>query len=319
LPKNLSQQSSFRLFLWGLVLIPLATLMDAILDAILYGEGTIAQQLFSPSYHELAMRFLFSVFILAAIYLGMHYLANTAQRERSLQRLNNDLGLARQDLEEFNHDLLQHLRNTSAELNTTVALLQNQCAQDLDEKTRFFMEALISGNNKLNKQLETGLALNEIPLSEPHRERIKLDKLALEIAEELQCKYPERALTFKIEPWLTAMTDRKLMRLVLEQLFRNAIDFIPPSRKGTIELGMFRRGEQKVLFVRDNGTGYSETQALHLFDAFRDPGLNRDLPQNTLRLASAQRAVRRLGGQIWAEGAEGAGGTVFFTYYRHNR
>jgi signal transduction histidine kinase len=91
--------------------------------------------------------------------------------------------------------------------------------------------------------------------------------------------------------------------------------FIPANRKGCIELGMYHRGEQKVLFVRDNGTGFSETQANRLFDAFRDSAHDGNLPADTTRLSGAQRIIHRLGGQIWAEGAEGAGGTIYFTYY----
>lgn len=140
MPKNLSQRSSFRLFLWGLLLIPFAFVADSVLDAVLFGEGSIQEQLFSPSHHELAIRALFSIFILAAIYLGMHYLANTGQRESSLQQSNKDLGLVRQDFEEFHEDLLRQLRNTSAGLSTSVDLLKTQCSETFDEKTQFFME-----------------------------------------------------------------------------------------------------------------------------------------------------------------------------------
>ena len=64
-----------------------------------------------------------------------------------------------------------------------------------------------------------------------------------------------------------------MLRLIIHNLFCNAIDFIPAERKGRIELGMFNRNEQKVFFVRDNGTGYSEAQAKRMFDAFRQAEL----------------------------------------------
>ncbi len=152
--KTLAQKSSYRLFLWGLLLVPFATVADAILTAVLFGEGSVQEQLFSPSHHELALRVLFSTFILAAIYLGMHYLANCAQKESSLQQSNRDLGLVRQDLEEFQDDLLRHLRNTSAELDTSIARMKNQGSGEFDEKTLFFMENAFRTSDKLNRQLE---------------------------------------------------------------------------------------------------------------------------------------------------------------------
>ena len=312
--KNLSQRSSLQLFLWGLLLIPFAFVADSVLGAVLFGEGSIQEQLFSPSYHEFAIRTLFSVFILAAIYLGMHYLANTAQRESSLQQSNRDLGLVRQDFEEFHEDLLRQLRNTSAGLSTSVELLKTQCSHDFDEKTRFFMENICNTSNKLNEQLEICLALSELPLGEPQRAQVKLDTLALDVAEELKNKQPDRQVELKIQPWMTAWCDQKMLRQVIYNLFSNAMDFIPPSRQGQIELGMFHRNSQKVFFVRDNGTGFSEAQAKRLFDAFRDNPQDLALPKDTIRLAGARRIIHRHGGQIWAEGIQDAAGTILFTY-----
>lgn len=313
--KNLSQRSSFRLFLWGILLIPFSFVADAILDAVLFSEGSIQEQLFSPTFHELAVRILFGIFILAAIYLGMHYLANTAQKEGMLLQSNQDLRLLRQDFEEFHDDLLRQLRNTSSELVTSVELLKTQCGDDFDEKALFFTEGVCNTSNKLNQQLDISLAVTELPCGEPRREQVKLDKLAFDITEELKSKQPDREIDFKIQPWINDWCDRKMIRLVIYNLFRNAMDFIPHSRKGQIEFGMFDRSGKKVFFVRDNGTGFSDAQAKRLFDAFRNNSQDSDLPKDTVRLATAKRIIYRHGGQIWAEGIQDVGGTIFFTHY----
>lgn len=315
MPKNISQKSSFRLFLWGLLLVPFATIAHAVLSAVLFGEGNIQEQLFSPSSHELAVRILFSIFLLASIYLGMHYLANTAQKEGALQQSNNDLTLVRQDIEAFHDELLRQLRNTSSELATSIELLKTQGGQDLDKKTQFFMEGIYNTSNKLSEQLEIGLALTEQTLGEPRREQVKLDKLALDVAEELKNKHPDRQIEFKIQPWLEGWCDKKTLRFVIYNLFRSAMDFIPSSNRGLIEFGMFHRNSQKIFFVRDNGTGFSDAQAKRLFDAFRNISQNAELPKDTVRLATARRTIQRHGGQIWAEGIQDVGGTIFFTLY----
>lgn len=313
MPKNLSQKSSFRLFLWGLLLIPFSFVADSVLDAVLFAEGDLLDQLFSPSAHELCIRILFGVFILAAIYLGMHYLAKTAEREGTLQQSNVDIGLIRQDLEELHDDMLQQLRNTAAELATSIELLKAQCGEDLDEKTHFFIENICRTNNRLNEQLATSVALTEISFAEPHREQVKLDKIALEIANELKDIHPDREIDFKIQPWMTAWCDPKMFHKVIYNLLSNAMDLIPQARRGQIELGMFHRRDQKVFFVRDNGRGFSEAQAKRLFDSFRDNVQSPDLPKDTIRLASTRRIILRHGGQIWAEGIQDTGSTVYFT------
>lgn len=313
--KNLSQRSSFRLFLWGILLIPFSFVADSILAAVLFNEGSIPEQLFSPTYHELAIRVLFGIFILAAIYIGMHYLANTAQKEAVLLQSNQDLRLLRQDFEEFHDDLLRQLRNTSSELVTSVELLKTQCGQDFDEKAHFFTEGVCDTSNKLNQQLDISLAVTELPFGEPRREQVKLDKLVFDITEELKSKQPDREIEFKIQPWVNDWCDQKMIRLVIYSLFKNAMDFIPHSRKGKIEFGMFSRNGKKVFFVRDNGTGFSDAQAKRIFYPFRNNSQDSDLPKDNIRLATAKRIIHRHGGQIWAEGIQDVGGTIFFTHY----
>lgn len=312
--KSLAQKSSYRLFLWGILLVPFAAVADAVLDALLFGEGTIQDQLLSPSYHEFAMRILFSIFILAAIYLGMHYLANVAQKESTLYLRNKDLTQVRQDLEGFQEDVLRKLRHTSSELSASVSLLKSQCSKAPDEKVRFFLENIDKACNRLNKQLEMSLALAELPGGELHREQVKLDKLVLDVAEEVRKKYQDRQVEFKIQPWVSGWCDQKMLRMAIYNLFCNAMDSIPGSRQGCIEFGSFNRNSRQVLFVRDNGVGFSETQAKRLFDTFREGGQDLDIAKESIRLATARRIINRHGGQIWAEGISGAGGTIFFTF-----
>lgn len=313
--KTLAQKSSYQLFLWGLLLVTFATVADSILNAVLFGEGSLQEQLLSPSYHELAIRFLFSTFILAAIYLGMHYLANSAQKESSLQQHNHDLDLVRQDLEEFQDDALRKLRNTSTQLETAIALLSHQNALDSEEKTRFFIENAGKISNRMNGLLEMSLLLTDLPVGQPHRGLVKLDDLAHDVVAELRGKHADRQVEFRIQPWISGWCDQRMIRQVIYNLFCNAMEFIPKSRQGCIEFGAFDRSSQKVLFVRDNGTGFSAAQAKRLFDPFREIAHDPDLPQDTLRLALARRIIHRHGGQIWAEGVQGVSGTVFFTYY----
>ncbi len=313
--KTLAQISSYRLFLWGLLLVPCAAVADSALDAVFFHAGSLQEQLFTPTYHELAARVLFSTFILAAIYLGMHYLANTGQKEASLRQRNRDLALARQDLEELQDELLRQLRNTAAQLTTSLELIKTQCDLELDEKTRFMVDNACRSSNRLDSQLEISLALTGLSFGEPHREQVKLDKLALDVVAEIQDKNPDRQIEYKVQPWIVGWCDPKMLRQVIYNLFCSASDFIPSSRQGCIEFGSFDRDGQKVLFVRDNGTGYSDAQAKRLFDAFRNGAHDQDLPKDTIRLAIARHIVIRHGGQIWAEGIQGAGGTIFFTYY----
>jgi len=314
LPKSLSQKLSWQLFIWGLVLVPFAVVADSVLDAVLFKTGSIRQELLFPSDRELSERVLISIFILGAVYLGMHFLANTSKKEQGLQQRNKDLALAKQDLELFHDDISSQLRNSSSELNTALGLLKEQCP-DIDEKLRFFIDKIDKTSLKLEKQLEINQTLTEYTFGEPHRERVRMDKLASAIVRELQAEKPDRHIQFKVQPLLYCWCDRRMLRQIIHNLFTNAMEFIPASREGQIEFGIVSRNNQRIIFVRDNGVGFSKAQAERLFDPFRDPSIDPDLPQDTILLANTKRIIHRHGGQIWAEGVPGAGGTIFFTYY----
>ena len=111
--KSLSQKLSFRLFLWGLVLVPFFMVADSVLQAVLFHAGDIREQILFPADNILFTRLLVSIFILGGIYLGMHFLANTSRKERRLQQRCDDLNAAKRDIEMLHEDISVQLRNSS--------------------------------------------------------------------------------------------------------------------------------------------------------------------------------------------------------------
>jgi light-regulated signal transduction histidine kinase (bacteriophytochrome) len=103
------------------------------------------------------------------------------------------------------------------------------------------------------------------------------------------------------------------MRVMLENLLRNAWKFSAKKPEARIEFGAFEREGEKVLFVRDNGAGFDMQYAHKLFGAFQRLHRAEEFEGTGIGLAIVQRIVNHHGGHIWAEGAPGEGATFYFT------
>ena len=95
-------------------------------------------------------------------------------------------------------------------------------------------------------------------------------------------------------------------------LFENSLRFIGEAARPRIEVGVRGRGDDSVVFVRDNGIGIDEKYLERVFLLFERLDVNRG--GSGVGLALARRIVEAHGGRIWAESAGlGAGSTICFT------
>ncbi len=242
------------------------------------------------------------------------------RQEEEIEILNIDLAAraleletANKELEAFNYSVSHDLRRPLTAINAYCQVVLETCGGSLGEQCRGYVREIYDGTLRMNELIDVLLTFSRLAHSELHRETVDLSGMAQVVAAELRLAEPERLVTFRIAEGVTVDGDTNLLRVVLDNLFGNAWKYTANRKEATVEFGTTVIDGRPAYFVRDNGTGFTMTDAEKLFIPFhRLPGSG-EFKGHGIGLATVERIIRRHGGWVWAEGEAGKGATFYFT------
>jgi len=235
-----------------------------------------------------------------------------AELEQRVQQRTAQLEAINRELEAFCYSVSHDLRAPLRSIRGFSEVLLERYAANLDEPGQEFLRRTCESCQGMDSLIEALLKLSRAGRSELRRQPVRLSALAEAIAGELHKIEPQRAVDWSIEPNLQAVGDETLLRVVLENLLRNAWKFTGQKPAARIEFGATRE-PTAAFFVRDDGAGFDMAYANKLFGVFQRLHSARDFPGTGVGLATVQRVINRHGGRVWATGAPNAGATFYFT------
>jgi len=158
------------------------------------------------------------------------------------------------------------------------------------------------------------LSLSRVGRQELRWHIVGLSALLEEAQRDLQPEMEGRQIDWKIGPLPFVECDPALMKQVFANLLSNAVKFTRPRERAVIEVGTMTRDDQAVVFVRDNGVGFSMKYADKLFGIFQRLHRQEDFEGTGVGLATVQRIIHKHGGRVWAEGELDKGATFYFVF-----
>jgi len=227
--------------------------------------------------------------------------------------LVNELERKNKELEAFSYSVSHDLRAPLRAMDGFSRLLLEDYGTQLDERGQDYLRRIRTGATRMGELIDALLDLSRINSAELRREAIDLSAIAFAVSDSLRRNEPGRQVTMVIEPRLTAQGDRRLLRIVFENLLQNAWKFTSKVEAARVEFGVEPVERGGAFFVRDNGAGFDMAYASTLFAPFRRLHREDEFPGTGIGLATVHRVIDRHGGRVWAEAAEGKGATVFFT------
>lgn len=236
-----------------------------------------------------------------------------AQLEQRVSERTRDLEFANRELEAFSYSVSHDLRAPLETMSGFSYLLLKNYENKLDENGKASLMSIRAAVRRMAELIDDLLNLSRITTSNMSRTKIDLAAFAREIMEELCRHEPGRQVQFIAPPSAETYADARLMRIVMENLLRNAWKYTSQHASARIEFGLDTQNGQAVYYVKDDGSGFDARAKDRLFQPFQRLHSAAEFPGNGIGLATVRRIIQRHGGRVWAEGAVEQGATFYFT------
>jgi light-regulated signal transduction histidine kinase (bacteriophytochrome) len=183
----------------------------------------------------------------------------------------------------------------------------------LPEDARRYLSRVREGTLHMGNLVDDLLNLARIGRKELNRQVTGLDSVVAEIISEQKRETEGREIEWRIQALPFSDCDPALLKVVMTNLISNAVKYTRPRQRAVIEIGTVEQDGGLVIFVRDNGVGFSMKYADKLFGVFQRLHRVEDFEGTGVGLATVQRIVHKHGGRIWAEAEIDKGATFYFT------
>lgn len=235
------------------------------------------------------------------------------QARNEVEQQAVELESANKELESFAYSVSHDLRTPLRTLDGFSEMVILEYGDKLDETGKGYLNRIRKAGQTMSRLTEDILKLSRITRAEMHKDKVNLSEIASSIASELKAAQPGRKGEFSIAPDLIVNGDKALLQILLRNLLENSWKYTGKCPNTRIEMGINRQDGKMVYFIKDNGVGFDMQYKDKLFQPFQRLHTSKDYPGTGIGLATAQRVIRRHGGDIWAESEVGKGTTFYFT------
>lgn len=233
--------------------------------------------------------------------------------EAEREKIIHELEAKNAELERFTYTVSHDLKSPLITISGFVGLLELDAKSGNMEKFKVDMQRINEAVEKMRRLLNELLELSRIgrlvnPPSETSFAKITEEALTL-----TRGRLMAGNITVNVQPDLPVVSgDRPRLVEVMQNLIDNAAKFMGDQPAPQIDIGVQKKNNEHIFFVRDNGIGIQPAHHEKVFGLFDK--LDAQSEGTGVGLALAKRIVEVHGGRIWVESeGKGKGSRFCFT------
>ena len=232
--------------------------------------------------------------------------------ERRVLERTDELNAALKELDAFNYTIAHDLRTPLRFLNSFARTIGDEYGHLLPREAHRYLELISTGVAQMQDLIQKLLTLSRLGRQPLQRQWVNVKAMLEELLAVFEPEMRGQGVTVHIGDLPGVLADPTLLRQVFTNLLSNAVKFCVDKDAPHIEIDCLQESDALVTYrVRDNGVGFSMQHATTIFDAFKQLHEGGKSAGSGLGLAIVKRVVERHGGNVWAEGEEGVGATLY--------
>ncbi len=236
-----------------------------------------------------------------------------ARSVEEIRRVNADLAASVKELEAFTYSVSHDLRAPLRHITGFSKLLMEEYGPSLPPDAQHHLQRIEEGTRRMGQLVDDLLNLARVGRRDLDLQVTGLQSLVAHSIEEIQPDCEGREIDWKIGNLPYVECDPGLMKQVFLNLLSNAVKFTRPRERAVIEIGQKQENEIPIIYIRDNGVGFSMKYVDKLFGVFQRLHRTEDFDGTGVGLATVKRIIQKHGGTIWVEAELDKGATFYFT------
>jgi PAS domain S-box-containing protein len=233
--------------------------------------------------------------------------------EQRVRERTAELEATNKELEAFTYSVSHDLRAPLRHVDGFSKLLVEEFGSQLSAEACHYLDRIRNSTRQMGQLVDDLLNLSRVGRRELSLQIAGLSSLAGQVVDELKAENPGRNIEWKVGSLPYVECDPSLMKQVFANLLSNAVKFTRPREAAVIEVGTKRQDGAQVVFVRDNGVGFSMKYADKLFGVFQRLHRPEEFEGTGVGLATVQRIIAKHHGRVWADAALDQGATFYFS------